>query len=127
MRNLLPHVVFVALCIGGCAAAERPDRLIGAGEASLRREWGNPEVLGESSGDESRYGPWGSFTGYEWPSSRISYYIYPKRNQSVEVQHGRVLAIRPIDTTERYILDHPGPNESPSADGAHDAGKAGGT
>ena len=106
MRRQLPLILCLALSSGGCAAVDRPDRLVGAGEGTLRHEWGDPPILGERSGDEGRYGPWGNaeFAKYEWPSSRMSYYIYPDRGQTAEVQHGRVLAIRELNEDEQFAV-----------------------
>lgn len=106
MRSLLP-VVATAVTAFGCHQAEGDQRLVGAGEATLTREWGQPALISERSGDEQRFRIASQPLGRdeEWPSARITYYLYPDRDRTVRIEHGKIVDIRPLTQTERRIAE----------------------
>jgi hypothetical protein len=76
----------------------------GVDEAVVQAQYGLPDVIGESSGDETRlYSPY-SRPEYYWPRKATTKLYYLGRDSTFRIENGGLVAVTVIDPELRSML-----------------------
>jgi hypothetical protein len=113
-----PHSILAAAVLGACAipgvmllaCAAEPRTIVGGlqgpTESTVRKMWGDPDVVGEPTGDSYRYYAASERPQVGWPPDRTVDYFYFAHDKDLKFVRGHLVGQSRIDPKlKRTILD----------------------